>query len=317
MLQSLKFVRGAVARKDFVPALTHYNIARGRIRGFNGAVALCCPIPLDLEVSPKADLFAKAIEACREVAQLSVTEDKRLFVKSGNFQVFVECSNEPFPNVFPEGDTINLDGNLLEAVKTLAPFIADDASRKWANGILFRGPSAFATNNVILVEYWLGYNFPVEICISKQAVNELLRIGEEPLSLQVSETSVTFHYEGERWLRAQNSPATWPDVGAVLSIETLDQRPFPEGFFSAVDDLAPFVDELGQLFLLENRIATSPADKKGASIDIPSVVSNGIFHNTQLSLLKGIATTIDFSMYPRPCLFYGERTRGAIVGIKA
>ncbi len=40
MLDTLKFIQGAVARKDHVPALVHFRIAGGRIRGFNGTLSL-------------------------------------------------------------------------------------------------------------------------------------------------------------------------------------------------------------------------------------------------------------------------------------
>lgn len=317
MLEALKFVRGSVARKDFVPSLTHFRIAERRIRGFNGAVALCCPIPLDLNVTPKADVFIHAVEACSEGTQLNLTEDKKLRIRSGAFQIFVDCLDEAFPNIAPEGKEMRLDGRLLlEAITALAPIIADDASRKWAGGILFRGASAFATNNVVLAEYWLGYNFPVEVNISKQAVQELLRIGEEPTSIQVSENSITFHYAGERWLRAQNIPATWPDVGAILR-EDSNPRPFPVGFFEAVEKLEPFSDELGQLFLSAGKMTTAMSSKQGASVELPDLVDIGVYHVEQLKLLKGLATTADLAKYPRPCLWFGEKIRGAIVGIRA
>lgn len=316
MLSALKFVQGAVARKDFVPSLTHYNISNRTIRGFNGAVALCSPIPLDLDVSPKADVFTKAIQACAEGAQLSMAEDKKLSIKSGSFQVFIDCLAEDFPRIEPEGETINIQGEFLKAIETLAPFIAEDASRKWATGVLFRGPSAFATNNVLLIEYWLGHNFPVEINISKQAVQELLRIGEEPSSIQVSEASITFHYPNKRWLRAQNNPTTWPNVGAILEREASPAALDPS-FFRALDNVAPFVDDLGKVYFLEDSIATSTSKTIGAKVQLPGIKAGGVFHVKQLQLLEGLATSIDFAMYPAPCLFFGEKVRGAIVGIRA
>ena len=68
MLEVLKFVKGAVGKKDYVPALTHFQIADGRITGFNGKISLSSPIALDLECCPKAIPFVKAIEACTDTA---------------------------------------------------------------------------------------------------------------------------------------------------------------------------------------------------------------------------------------------------------
>ena len=44
MLESLKFVKGAVSRKDHVPALTHFQIKNGFVKGHNGTLTLCAPM---------------------------------------------------------------------------------------------------------------------------------------------------------------------------------------------------------------------------------------------------------------------------------
>ena len=315
MLDALKFVQGAVAKKDFVQALTHFHISGGFIKGYNGSLALCSPIDLDLEVTPKATPFIKAIATCKDTVQLNMTPAGRLSIKSGSFKAFVDCIDEAYPDVQPEGEILELDGHLLKALKVLNPFIADDASRQWARGIMFRGPSAFATNNVMLVEYWLGYDFPVEVNIPKPAVQELLRIGEEPIRVQVCENSVTFHFASGRWLRTQTYSTKWPDMAKVLNRDST-QQPFPEGFFEALGDLLPFADDLERAFFLNTRIATTPADGLGASVDLAGLPEQGIYRIKQLQLLEAIAETIDLSQYPAPCLFYGDCVRGAIVGMR-
>lgn len=315
MLDALKFVQGAVAKKDFVQALTHFHISGGFIKGYNGSLALCSPIDLDLEVTPKADPFIKAIATCKDTVQLNMTPAGRLSIKSGSFRAFVDCIDEAYPDVQPEGEVLELDGTLLEALKKLNPFIAEDASRRWAQGILFRGHSAFATNNVTLVEYWLGYNFPVEVNIPKPAVQELLRIGEEPTKVQVCENSVTFHYASGRWLRTQTYSTQWPDVAKILYRDST-QRPFPEGFFEALTDLLPFADDLKRVYFLNTRMATTPVEGLGASVDLVGLPEQGIYNIRQLQLLEAVAETIDLSQYPAPCLFYGDRVRGAIVGMR-
>src|SRR5690606_10768291 len=206
-------------------------------------------------------------------------------------------------------------GALLKALEKLNPFIAEDASRQWARGILFRGSSAFATNNVTLVEYWLGYNFPVEVNIPKPAVQELLRIGEEPTKVQVCENSITFHYASGRWLRTQTYSTQWPDVAKILDRDST-QRPFPEGFFEALADLLPFADNLERVYFLSTRMATTPVEGLGASVDLVGLPEQGIYNIRQLQLLEAVAETIDLSQYPAPCLFYGDRVRGATVGMR-
>lgn len=316
MLSSLKFVQGAVAKKDFVPALNHFRIEGGRVKGYNGMIALSGPIDLDLSITPKALEFTKAIQACTDTISMHLTPAGRLSIKSGRFKAFVDCIEEPFPGVEPEGAEVKLDGTFLEVIKQLAPFIAEDASRPWARGILFRGSSAFATNNVVLVERWLGYNFPVTINVPKQAVTELLRINEEPERLQVTENNVTFHFSGNRWLRTQTYSLEWPDVSRVLD-QPGTPTPPPETLFAAIETLVPFVGELAKIFfMLDGSIATSETEGQGASVKLEPFGAVGAFNIHQFLLLQGVATEIDLTRYPSPCIFYGDRIRGALVGMR-
>lgn len=316
MLDALKFVQGAVAKKDFVQALTHFHISGGFIKGYNGSLALCSPIDLDLEVTPKAAPFIKAIATCKDTVQLNMTPAGRLSIKSGLFKAFVDCIDEAYPDVQPEGEVLELDGALLKALKKLDPFIADDASRQWARGIMFRGQSAFATNNATLVEYWLGYNFPVEVNIPKPAVQELIRIGEEPTRVQVCENSVTFHYVTGRWLRTQTYSTQWPDMAKVLNQDST-QRPFPEGFFEALWDLLPFADDLQRVYFHSGGLGTAPeGQEKGAHVEVPGLRGAGIYNAKYLLALRDLAHTIDFESYPRPSLFFGDRVRGATIGMR-
>lgn len=315
MLEALKFVQGAVAKKNFVQALTHFHIADGFIKGYNGSLALCSPIDLDLKVTPRAIPFIKAIQTCKTTVQLNMTPSGRLSVKSGKFRAYVECVEDVFPDIEPEGETIILNGDLLKALKVLLPFIAEDASRPWARGVLFRGPSAFATNNISLVEYWLGYHFPIEVNIPKPAVQELLRIGEEPSTIRVSENNVTFLYKSGRWLRTQTYSTKWPDMTKVLERES-KQTVFPENFFTALTDLMPFIDEFERVYINGEVITTTLSEDQGASMKVNGLPASGIFNIKQLQLLENIATTIDLTQYPAPCLFFGDRLRGAVIGMR-
>lgn len=315
MLDNLRFVQGAVARKDFVPALTHFQIRGGRITGFNGVISLSSPIPLELDIRPKAAQLIKAIQTCQETIQLHVTPGGKLAVKSGKFKVMVDCTAEAFPTVAPEGAQVEFPTGLLAVFKKLYPFIADDASRPWARGILLRGASAFATNNIALVEHWLGGQVPTPINVPRAAIVEILRIGEEPESVLVAENSITFNFAGERWLRTQTLSAEWPDLSRILDGQA-NLQPFPPGLVEAVETVKPFTDDLSSIFFTEAGITTSKTtDEEGATVAIEGL-SPGCFNAEMLIEVGGLATGVDFSTYPKPCLFQGDGVRGALVGMR-
>ena len=316
MLNALRFVQGAVAGKDFVPELCHFRIEGGTIRSYNGMLGMCCPINLDLDITPKATSFLKAIQTCKATTQLHMTPTGKLSIKSGKFKAMVECIETPFPDAQPEGVEFALSGGLQPVLKALAPFIAEDASRPWARGILFRGQSAFATNNICLLEHWLTNLVPMDVNIPRSAVLELIRIGEEPTHMQLTDNSVTFHFSGNRWLRTQTYSTEWPDLSRILDEES-NQVNIPTDLFEAVTDLSPFVDDLGRIFFTEGKVSTLQGEEgSGAIVEVEGIPAEGCYHFKQLLLLEKAIKTIDFSTYPAPCLFRGDFIRGAIIGFR-
>lgn len=317
MLAELKFVQGAVAKKDFIPSLTHFEIKDGTVKGFNGSLALCAPIAVALDVKPKALPFVKAIQGCKgETVQLTVTKSGKLSIKAGKFKALVECTDEVFPDTKPEGQWVSLEGiDIIPALKKLLEYTGEDASRPWSLGILLRGSKAFATNNIILVEYDLGTKFPVEINIPKKAVTELVRIGKAPIGMKVTETSATFMYDKNHWVKTQLYDLGWPQLDKVLGRET-EMVEVRDEWFEAVEMVTPFADELLRVFFKEGAITTSIEDSAGGTVELDDFNFTGVYNCKFFLSLQGLITHIDLHSYPAPSLFKGPNVRGALMGMK-
>jgi DNA polymerase III sliding clamp (beta) subunit (PCNA family) len=262
MLEALKFVQGAVAKKDYQPALSHFRIANGTVKGYNGIIALCSPIDLDLQATPKAIPFVKAIERCEhETTVIHRTTVGRLSLRSGKFRAYIECHEEEetiLDSIEPEGAEVTFPTNLLDALRHLDPFVGNDASRPWCNGVLLRGQSGYATNNIIVAEYWLGQTTPHEVNLPQVALRELIRIGTTPERVQVGENSVTFHYPNGRWMRTQLLDPNWPPIENILEAVNGTLLPFPPDLLAAVENLIPFIGDSGRVYLRGDSVSTSP-----------------------------------------------------------
>lgn len=316
ILPSLKFVQGSVAKKDFLPAMTHFVIENKSVRGYNGVIALCSPIDFDIDCKPQAAELVHAIAHCDETIVLSMTDAGRLRILSGNYKAFVKCVAEETPHVLPEGETVTFEGSqMLDALRVVEPFVGEDASRPWSNGVLLRGQSAFATNNVTLVEYWIGADFPRVVNIPHVAIKEMLRIGEVPTHAQIAERSITFHYSGNRWIRTQLFNTEWPDLARILDAEC-NPQPIDERLFLGLEKIRKRADAMNRVFIKDGVLSTVQEEGEGAQYTVPGLQCEGAYSITMLELLGGIATRADFTSYPRPCLFFGERLRGAIIGMK-
>ena len=318
LLEALTFIQGAVAKKDFVPVLTHVSIKDGLIQAYNGKVTLCSPIELALDCAPKAVPFIKAIKTCKDTIQMNITPTGRLSVKSKGFRTLIECSPEPFPSIDLEGERLPLPGaGFIAALKVLEPLIAEDASRPWARGILFDVKTASATNNIVVAQLWLDFKFPHRINLPHDAVNELIRIKREPVEMIIAENHATFIYDNGSWIRSQLYSTKWPDLDGFFKnrVESKSQ-PVPEGFYDSLRDIAPFVDPLYRCHISNGKVATFADPDLATTSEVPELRGEGIYNITQLLLLEGIATKLNFEAWPAPAAFFGDRLRGSVVGMK-
>lgn len=319
LAKALEFVKGAAAKKDHVPELTHYLIRDGRITGYNGYYALSSPVGVDLEAAPSAVLFHRAVTVCGGDVELILdgngTGDGWLRVESESVSVKIGCvpvTQWPTPAIV--GDEVPLDGGLLDTLKRLAPFVGDDASRKWCCGILLDGKSAFATNNVVVIEAWHGHPLPERVNLPDHAVRELLRIGEEPAGVIITDNCARFTYPDGRWLQTQLYKTDWPDVRKVL--EALDARgmgPVPTGLREALDVVASLsADKFSRCELLDGAVA----DLEGQVTVKADVVAGGKYWVPQLARVLEFAEKIKLSAYPNPVPFLSHRARGALLGLR-
>ncbi len=317
MLEALKFVKGAISLKTFEPVLKHFRIRNERVQAYNGLMSLSAPIDCNLDVQPIASSFVHAIQLCEDTVSLHLTETGKLAIKSGGFKAYIECSAEAFPGIVPVGDEMKLDGELLGALRALAPIMGDDASRLWSHGILLVGQSAYVTNNIILVEKWLGYRLPDMLGLPAACVKELLRIGEEPIRIQSNGKTVAFHFEGDRWLTSVLLRVSeWPDPAKLFPEESTFVD-INESFFKALQDLSPFTDDLNSVWLHEDgTVSTSDQEDIGAHLQLTECLGmRGRYSADQFLRLKNIIKRIDWSTYPKPCVFQGDEIRGVIIGL--
>lgn len=324
MLDALRFVASAVAKKSIVSQeLTHFKIRDGRVTGFNGVIALSTDIDVDLDIQPHAAKLIAAVKACPGTIALNMTAAGKLAVRSGAFKSFVDClPDDAFNTVIePEGESINLGPGFMDAIKAIAPIMSVDDNRPWFMGIKLRGASAYATNNVMLAEYWHGTALPFDVVIPAAAINELLRLKEPPTRVQMTTQSMSFWFGEKRWLRtALIEGDAWPTdrMGEILDASTGAQQPIPAAFPEAIDKLKTFVTGNGAVYLSPERISTALVEDDGTSIAVPLAGIDGVqaYSYHQLTILAQVAETIGWSSYPNPCMFRKGPMRGVIVGIR-
>lgn len=314
--EALKFVKGGVAgSSSLLTEMTHYAIEEGHVRSFNGILCISSPIDFPFDCYPKADKFGTALGKCdADVMSLHLTANGRLRVQSGKFTAYIPTVDGPVPHPKPSGTTVAIDGAaLLDAFNKLLPFIGNDASRPWSNGILFKGASAYATNNVIAAEYWIGVEFP-PLNVPLKAIKEVVRVDKHPYAIQYDDNSVSFLYEDDRWIKTQLLDIKWPDIESMFA--RMWKQPdtnISEDLMPGLEAIKPFLDNTGWVYFRDGCLATLETDEDGAHYEVDGLPDRGCYKASMLLLLKDTATHIDLDGYPAAS-WAGDRIRGLIAG---
>ena len=318
MGDALAKVKSAVSNKEIVAYLTHYYVSGGEIVASDGRLVAGTPFPDDREYVVPAAEFEKAIEMTGDDGKLTLYEDS-IRVSLSRARLNIKTLD---PTVYsylkPEGDRFDIPDNMIQVIKDLAPFMSDDASRPWANGIYFRDGAGYATNNVIVATSEVSDDFGLPFVLPVWAVDFLLSNPQAPTEMSYTENHIAFYYEDGSWLRsllvAQEPP------GSIVSL--CEPIPISPGGVEIKSDIREAFDLVSKI--VESEVVFTPetleGGKRAADIQIDvetSVTNNCTWHPKYISLVLDAATHWDLSAAPSPCIWWGGKTmRGLIVGRK-
>ena len=321
MLDTLRKVKGAVATKDFVPVMTHFYIYEGRIQALDGRLAIDAPLPElpGVTAAIPAEKLIKAVDACTAEPTITI-KDGVMMLKQGRLKVRLPVQpSEAFPKKDPDLHTADFATiGLLPMLRKIRPFIATDETRRWATGaLLMPSGEAYATNNVSMlrVECPMLTALQVPINLPGHAIDELLRIGEEPISFGLSATSVTFYFHGDWWLTCQLINNSWPleTIAKLFADFPADLPPLPPGAFEALKTVASFAENPKlKAVELGNGAISTPEGQQSAAFE-GFDFAPGLFNADYLQLVFEIATSFGGG---EPSKFAGEGFTGLIIGMR-
>lgn len=322
MIEVLKKVRGAVSSKDLVPVLTHFLIQDGRLQGSNGRITLDAPCPdlSDLAAAVPAERFLRAIDACNGEPKLTLGEGC-VIVQRSRFRAklpTLAADSYPREEIGVYAHSRKVAAPLLPTLRSLAPFISDDASRPWSCSVMLTATHAYATNNVVLVRvpssFWSGSDAP--LILPAHAVDELLRIGEEPEELRLSANSVTFVY-GDWWMKSRLNEGAWPDLTSLVAqMSPKGMVSIPADLRASVAVLKPFFPDakLPVVLLGPDGCATQDG-QHNAAVGVEGLPPSAFREESLMAVLER-GTHWDLSKYPAPVPFAGPGIEGLLSGVR-
>ncbi len=316
MLEQLKLVRGAVADKAIVPLMTHFYFHDNRVQGTDNRVTIEAPLEckeLDGYAVP-ADRFFKAVEACGGNPELAV-KNEYLTVSKGRFRVRMPIQGGvDFPAI-PAPTELGSEAIYLAAMKKVRQYVASDATRPFACGVLFHDGKLYATNNVAIVRTDVGYHGP-DLLLPSYCIDELLRLPFSVYSVQAHETGLYLQPAGSKvWVHTRASELKWPDPESFFT--DMDDIPeFPDGVLKLVQKLKKFVPDTKNPIIIFDGDKVRTAEGEFCAEAELCELPRSAWRAEVLEMVLGDATHFDAGRHPDPCPFYGNGVEGKVVGVR-
>jgi hypothetical protein len=218
------------------------------------------------------------------------------------------------------GKVKKLARGFLAKLTLLREVIGEDASRPWVATMRIGDGHAVATNNIILV------SIPVEwphapIALPVFALDELIRLGQEPTSCAIDERGVVFNLPGNIRIHSSFLPGQWPD--ALQTLATLHEGATLTptdcaALCDAVDLVTPFCEDpkLPRV-KLENGVISALGGAMRA--DITGFKGIGAacmtFHVKPLLQALTLSQALDWGRYPRVPFAGAHGIKGVLLGV--
>lgn len=320
ILDAIRFVRGAVPTRDHYPQLKHVLIKDKTIRAFNGTIAIQAPINTKLTAAPQADAFAKAVAAADDKTRLQISKIKgNIVLKMAGRKITVPCiDTDEYPDIPMDGERFTFDGELLPALRDVAPFIAKPPCKPYAQGVMLVKSWAVAGHMTTVIARKMTAQFPTFLNLPDTMVKELLRIGEEPQDYLISPHCIVACYENGGFVYSKTIDMGWPNVFNIIDVNnSIKPDVDPSLLLSQLKQLKPF-SENNMVQIHKGKITTTSANKVQAEFECKGLVGAGFFNIDDLMRVAAVSDGFTLAAYPERCAFSrGDDVRGVLLGYKA
>lgn len=314
-VDALRFVGTVLKDEGFINE-THVHLYNGWATASNGVLSAGCKIDEQIFAAPNNKLLIEALSKCGEHLSITQLDNNRLSIKSDKFKAIVPCIDPILLQVANPDLSIGIiNDELKEAMKVVSVIVDEDSNRVVTASILIQSGSCIGTNGNIIFECWHGIDLPT-LAVSKAIVQPLVKCSKKLVKFGFSQSSITFYFEDESWLKTQLFADTWPDVKSILDQKT-NQWPLPADFFKALDAVAPFSPD-GLVHFEKDIMRSHDFEGAGASYELAGLPQNLKFAIKQLMMIKPYAKTIDWHVngHIPMTIGYGDKFRFAIAGRK-
>ncbi|AXC34309.1 DNA polymerase processivity factor [Escherichia phage Shy] len=313
-LEALKFVSAAQKKGGHIYQ-QHVVIQNQTISAFDGQLTIGRRIEEDLTACPQSDLLAAALGKCGEQFSITQGDNSRITIQSGKFKAVVPCVDlTSMPTTYPDPNIAVIDNRIKEGFAAVMALATEGAASVLEASLLLQANSVYATNKIVVLEFWHGIDLPPGLVIPKAAAQVIAKSERDLVGFGFSASSATFWFDDESFIKTQLFSECWPNVDAILN-KNVNPWPLPDGFFDAVKAVASFT-ATGNVYFAKGEMRSHPDGLDGAQYEVEGLPAGQAYNGKLLLMIEPYMLSADFTSYNGQAFFFGDGIRGAIAGIR-
>jgi hypothetical protein len=313
LIDALKFISLAQHEKGS-PLKTYCQLSDGFATSSDGILTASHKIEEDLEARPHTTKLIAALTNCGKNLSITQLENNVLAIRSGKYFAHVPCHDDEISKFVPDQPVCPISNSIKEGFAHIGHLSQEAAATVYQSSILLRSGSMISTNGIACLEYWHGIDLPT-IVVPKSFVSAICKINKPLVNLGFSQSSVTFWFDDESWLKTQLFADPWPDIDQALNMAELSIIKRPLVFYKALRAVEDFVEdgrEKGVVYLSEYGISSHLNRTEGACYDMKNLGEIAL----SIRQLKNIETSCDQIAFDKHRLFFfGDKVRGVLMGV--
>lgn len=320
MLDAIRWVKPALANKDIVLAMKFYLFSGGYVHAHDGRMTAAHPVQVREEFLVAGEAFEALLGRLPGEPLLQRKEDS-IVVKSGRYRGNVQTLDPAlwgYPP--PAGEWEKLPADVADALRTVAPFVSDNATKPWALCACLRGGYIYASDNIVVVRRALPIHLERDVLIPFWALQFILSKPAPPVSWMIADNFVAFCWENGAWMRTQVFTEQYPEqVDGIITkaaelASTTPALVVTPDWVNGFDYVAGLSD--GILRIEPDKIR-GQRDKLETVVEVTTPVTKETIWDARFATpaLK-LAKTWYPDGWPAPCYFEGsDHTKAKVDGV--
>lgn len=327
LLAGVRWVTDAVSTKDVgIAALTSYYINNNAVHASDGRMVVSTPFPFEGQVLVPAEQFLRVLTNRPEGSFSWEHEPDRLVLKRGKFRGRIKTlpvDQWVYPTDIDPAQFQPIPHGLIDAVRTMLPFVSENATKPWATCMGFIDGYLYVSNNIVVARTYCDGTQPPdgEQYLLPRWVAEFILSRADGLRSWCREPErITFLWADGSWMRSTLVVDQYPPVAKIF-----------ESYYDGVEQDVEVTKEWTQALLRVGKVTDDPVirlrvdEMRGASGEVlfvedglgtpcPEGMEETVWDLRYLAPVLEVATHWQPRVWPKPAPWRGDYIEGVILG---